>query len=356
MPRIIPPFVPLVLCLAISLAVLPERFFPLAAQDADRISPLDGDGKLVQFSRDLVPLLAARCAQCHRGENPKGDFRIDDPEHVMRYVTPGDVEGSALYSDYLRSDDPELLMPPASHGGPLQPAELALVRTWIEEGASWPAEVIFPADGTDPGNEKASAQGTQLTTTVPSTWPARIWAFQGYFHPAVVHFPIALLTMGALFVLIGLVWTKLGTQIPLACLLLGSVSAVVASCMGWSLASEQGYPGFAAGLDKEVNSHRLSGIVVALLAVGLAVVAIFGVWKGRRGWNFVWKTGLLVLAGLVGLVGHQGGELTYGTEYYQRAFARLGWNDPMTEAIPAASSGSSPGSESAAEGSSTTGE
>ena len=37
----------------------------------------------------------------------------------------------------------------------------------------------------------------------------------------------------------------------------------------------------------------------------------------------VWKIGLLVVAGMVGAVGHQGGELSYGADFYPRAFRIL---------------------------------
>jgi hypothetical protein len=147
-----------------------------------------------------------------------------------------------------------------------------------------------------------------------------------------VHFPIALLTVGALFVVLGLVWPKVGTQIPLACLLIGSLSAVVASTMGWAFAAEQGYPGYEAGWEAEVNSHRWSGIIVTGLAAALSVVALIGVSKSSKSLNFLWKGGLIALAAMIGLVGHQGGEMTY-PGLYERAFSRL---NPVAQTADAA--------------------
>lgn len=290
---------------------------PARAEEAPA-SPVDEEGRIVNFQRDIAPLLAAHCLECHGEESPKADFRVDDPEIFMQYVTPEDLESSTLYLDYLLSEDPDMLMPPPAHGGPLSPADLALIRVWIEEGANWPEDaVVRPADHVETEHPELEV----LTSTAPLH--KRIWAFQGYFHPAVVHFPIALLVIGGLFVVLGLKWPVLGTQVPLVCILFGSATAVVACVMGWSFAVERGFPSYAAGLDEEINSHRWAGIALAVASVVLAVIAVIAVRRESVSLNRLWKAGLLLVALAVGLVGHQGGELTYGTGFYPKAFERL---------------------------------
>lgn len=291
-------------------------------------SPVDEEGRVVNFRRDIAPLLAAHCLECHGSENPKADFQVNDRDIFLQYIEPEDAESSMLYTDYLLSVDPDMLMPPPSHKGPLQPAELALIRLWIEEGAVWPEGVPVqgPTIHVEVEHSDAPAAPAEPPRAGPQPLLARVWAFQGYLHPATVHFPIALLMLGGLFVVLGLKWPALGTQIPLACLLLGSVSAVVACLMGWSFATEEGYPSYTAGMDKEVNWHRWSGIFVAALSVVLAVIAVVATVRNSRKLNGVWKTGLLVAAAAVGLVGHQGGELTYGKEFYIEAFETL-WGE-----------------------------
>lgn len=296
--------------------------------DAPR-SPVDEEGRVVNFKRDIAPLLAAHCLECHGSDKPKADFQVNDRDIFLQYIEPEDPDSSMLYTDYLLSEDPDMLMPPPSHNGPLPPADLALIRVWIEEGANWPegpegavvAGAETPAGG-EINHQKPPAEEPQAATG-PQPLLSRVWAFQGYLHPATVHFPIALLMLGGLFVILGLKWPALGTQIPLACLLLGSVSAVVASLMGWSFATEEGYPGYTAGLDKEVNWHRWSGIFVAALSAILAVIAVVGTVRNSRKLNVIWKSGLLIAAVSVALVGHQGGELTYGKEFYIKAFETL---------------------------------
>lgn len=126
--------------------------------------------------------------------------------------------------------------------------------------------------------------------------------------------------MGAGFVVIGYKIPALGTQIPLACLLLGSAFSVVATVMGWSFSTVQGYGGWnrfdAAMLDKEIFWHRWSAVILTALSVTFALIALWSTRTGSRRGTMTWKLGLLVCAGIVGAVGHQGGEMTYGADFY----------------------------------------
>ncbi len=280
---------------------------------------LDDDGRLVRFDRDIAPILRARCLECHGPEDAKNDFRVDDVDSLMAYVSPEDLEASSLFTDYLTTDDDDMLMPPVSHQGPLSLGELALLRTWIHEGAVWPDGFELVAE--------AEAETPLQIVEVPQNSDgllARVWAFQGYLHPAAVHFPIALLSIGGLFVVLSWIWPALGNQVALACLWIGSVAAIGTTLMGWSFATEQGYGAWdRIDMDTEVFWHRWSAIVVTVVAVAAALVAAIAINRNSRALNATWKGGLLITAVLVGLVGHQGGEMTYGKTFYQRAFDRL---------------------------------
>ncbi|TWU00765.1 c-type cytochrome domain-containing protein [Stieleria varia] len=279
-------------------------------------SPRDPDGRMVNFERDIVPIFQKHCLECHGPKEAKSDFRIDELDTVMAYVEPGDVESSAMFVEYMTTDDPDLMMPPPSKGGPLSAAELSLVHLWIAEGANWPEGVIVGEPGVE-GHEAVVEPKPEVARSVVG----RLWGFQGYFHPAAVHFPIALLSLGGLFVIVGLKWPTLGTQIPLACLLLGAPAAIGATLMGLSFATEQGYGSWTkVDFDSEVFWHRWSGVIVAVLATVFAVIALMSLKKKNDGLTRVWKIGLVVLAGMIGAVGHQGGELSYGKDFYTRAF------------------------------------
>ena len=101
------------------------------SDEQETVFPLDDDGKLVQFERDIAPILRDRCLECHGPDDAKNDFRVDDPDSMLEYIEADDHESSILYTDYLTIDDEDMLMPPTSHGGPLSAGDLAVFRVWI---------------------------------------------------------------------------------------------------------------------------------------------------------------------------------------------------------------------------------
>jgi len=284
--------------------------------DEAKSSPKSGSG-LVDFQRDVAPLLAKRCLECHGPKQAKNDFRVDDSEILMGYIEAGDSGNSSLVTDYLITADPDSLMPPASHGGPLPTADIALLKLWIDEGAVWPSGATVVA-ASEAGQSKPVPAANKV---MPSSLAARLWAFQGFFHPATVHFPIALLLLGALAAVGSYLpgWTS-AEPIAKFCLFFGAIFAVVACFMGWSFATERGYGNWTA-TDGEIFWHRWSGIILAIFSVVLMLLS----WKSNRSGNtkHIWKLGMLLAAVIVGLVGHQGGELTYGKAMYDRAFEYL---------------------------------
>ena len=299
----------------------PTQQPPVEGDDLEMPFALDEDGRLVQFDQHIAPIFRQYCLQCHNAEDEKGGFRIDDRDTVMAYLEPNDASASMLFTDYLTIDDEDMLMPPRTHGGPLSAGELSLIQAWINEGADWPDDDALVA----------SADQDAIATPVapPKSLVSRVWAAQGFLHPATVHFPIALLLVGAAFVVIGWKWPAVGTQIPLACLVIGAITSVASTAMGFSFAVEQGYGSWnrfdAAMFDKEVFWHRWTGVIVAMMASVLAIIGVVSIRKDDphpRGTK-IWKGGLLVCAALVGLVGHQGGEMTYGTDLYPKMFRTL---------------------------------
>ncbi|MFG0289038.1 MAG: c-type cytochrome domain-containing protein [Rhodopirellula sp. JB044] len=279
--------------------------------------PVDEEGRVVNFQRDIAPIFREHCLECHGPDDAKNDFRIDDPDLVFDYVEAEDASSSSMYVDYMTTDDDDMLMPPRGHGGPLSAAELALVRLWIDEGAHWPEDAMLDGSGAPlPETEELSVEDMGLV--------ARVWSFQGFLHPATVHFPIALLLVGALFVVLGWKWPAIGTQIPLACLLIGAASSIAATMMGWSFSVEKGYGSWNRfDFDAEIFWHRWSAVVVTVSATVLSVIALMSQRNSSPKLTATWKIGLLLVAGLVGAVGHQGGELTYGKAFYPKAFSIL---------------------------------
>ena len=285
---------------------------------------VDDDGRVVSFARDIVPIFREHCYECHNAENAKNDFRIDEVDSVMSYVSEGEAEDSDLYATYMLSDDDDLLMPPPSHGGPLPPGELALVRVWIDEGADWPENVDVRPPEEDEDDVIEVVDADEPARNVAE----RVWAAQGYLHPATVHFPIALLLVGGLFVPVSMRFPQVNRQIAMTCLFLGAASAVVATMMGWAFAPERGYGGWTkVDMDSEVFWHRWSAVILTTLSVGSAVMALFAVRRDSPRLHRAWQVGLVLCALIVGAVGHQGGEMTYGKDLYPKAFRVLTGSD-----------------------------
>jgi uncharacterized membrane protein len=284
------------------------------------------ESEVVSFEMDVAPLLDRRCATCHAGEHAKAGFRIDDRETVLGYIEPGDPENSVLWSDYINGEsavhNPETSVMPMS--GPIPMDELNVVERWIEQGADWPAGVRFVSIG---GTFVADAVNTR-----PNSLLSRIIGFFGYFHPAVVHFPIALLMFGGGAAALSFFTGNRATFVAFYCLLWGSLSATVSSVFGWCYADEKGYPAWSVvPTEKSIEAaaaifrHRWLGTATAIVSIVVMAVAIRALRKPKSSLQQVWRIGLIVVAVMVAIVGHQGGELVYG-DLVQRAFDRLAGN------------------------------
>ena len=93
---------------------------------------------LVSFTRDIRPILSDKCFHCHGpDENTReADLRFDDHQSALNVIEPGDVVNSELILRILE-EDPDLRMPPAHVKKPLQPAEIELLKRWVDQGADW---------------------------------------------------------------------------------------------------------------------------------------------------------------------------------------------------------------------------
>jgi len=90
----------------------------------------------VDFAHDVLPILRDRCATCHTGDARKGGLSMDTRAGLIKSeaVVPGKSDESELIYR-VTSEDRLERMPPK--GDPLTHNEIAVLRTWIEQGASW---------------------------------------------------------------------------------------------------------------------------------------------------------------------------------------------------------------------------
>jgi hypothetical protein len=101
----------------------------------------------VDFNRDIKPILSNRCFFCHGPDEEERQggtdgLRLDTREGATEdlgghaAVVAGDVESSGLIERVL-SRDADSVMPPPDHGQRLTPAEVELLKQWIEQGAKY---------------------------------------------------------------------------------------------------------------------------------------------------------------------------------------------------------------------------
>ncbi|MGE0607898.1 MAG: DUF1553 domain-containing protein [Pirellulales bacterium] len=106
----------------------------------------------IEFNRDIRPIFSDVCFACHGPDEQqrKGELRLDKEltdsaegnatgggkRHSI--LSPGDPDHSELFRR-VSSVDPEMRMPPVEHTRQLSPRQVALIRRWIEQGATWQA-------------------------------------------------------------------------------------------------------------------------------------------------------------------------------------------------------------------------
>lgn len=115
---------------------------------ADGASP--SDGVKVDFLRDVRPILAHHCFQCHGPDDAKrkANLRLDSKEEVFakrkgkHVVEPGSLDGSLVF-ERLTTENEKKRMPPPGKAEPLTEAQVGVLRAWIEQGAAWTEHWAF---------------------------------------------------------------------------------------------------------------------------------------------------------------------------------------------------------------------
>lgn len=97
--------------------------------------------------RDLIhPMMEQNCLSCHNADKTKGELNLENYQghlaggEIGPAVVPHDLDGSELYFRITLPQNDEEFMPP-DEKPPLMEQEVALIKWWIENGASADAKI-----------------------------------------------------------------------------------------------------------------------------------------------------------------------------------------------------------------------
>src|SRR5690242_724057 len=109
------PGIPILLWLAVSAAPVPK----------------------IDFATRIQPIFEESCYACHGPKQQMAGLRLDTKSSAFAAaIVAGAAAASPLYKRVAGLGG--LVRMPL--GGKLEPAQIALIRTWIEEGAAWPEQ------------------------------------------------------------------------------------------------------------------------------------------------------------------------------------------------------------------------
>lgn len=103
--------------------------------------PVAARAGAVSFSHDIRPLLAENCLKCHGGVKEAGKLNLQFRDRALTggasklpAIVPGHPETSELMKRLTSTDDDERMPKKLA---PLKPAQIAVLKQWIAEGANW---------------------------------------------------------------------------------------------------------------------------------------------------------------------------------------------------------------------------
>ena len=140
----------------------------------------------INFTDHIRPIMERSCWNCHGEAAQLADLDLSSRDGALAggtkgaAIVPGDAESSRLYRMVAGLDQPAMPM----SGDALTDAELAAVRTWIEEGAHWDASGATGAEAA-----LAALENSELPAGARDYWAfkhpeqARVPAADVYTHP-----------------------------------------------------------------------------------------------------------------------------------------------------------------------------
>ncbi len=121
---------------------------------------------IVDFNREVRPILSDRCYGCHGPDANKGrkaGLRLDELAGATKKLKSGDVAivpgdlGKSVMAKRIASNDPEEIMPPPELHRPLSGVEKDILNRWIKQGAKYDPHWAFVTPRAYPAPAMADA-------------------------------------------------------------------------------------------------------------------------------------------------------------------------------------------------------
>lgn len=133
-----------------------------------------GDDKSDHFEIRVRPLFVQKCAECHSGSTPEGNFGLDTADAFRKGGKTGSPviannADASLIIQRVVSEDKKLVMPPEQK---LTEAEIADLKKWVNDGAHWPDSVAMPQTADDKASHWAFQPVKEVTppTVANASW------------------------------------------------------------------------------------------------------------------------------------------------------------------------------------------
>lgn len=94
----------------------------------------------MDFRRDIQPIFAEHCFECHGSDKEEGGLRLDDLARCLAggksgsaVIVPGNRAESLLYQYITGQNEDHVIMPPKEHGNPASAGDCEMVGMWIDQ-------------------------------------------------------------------------------------------------------------------------------------------------------------------------------------------------------------------------------
>ncbi len=150
----------------------------LSAQAPSPASPPAAASAPVTFARDIEPIFAKSCWNCHSADAQLADLDLSTREAAIRggehgaAIVPGNAEQSRLYRMVAGLES--ITMP--MDGSKLEAAEIAAIKSWIDQGAEWgasPAAATAKPAGA-PNSALAALENMDITPEQRAYWAFKL--------------------------------------------------------------------------------------------------------------------------------------------------------------------------------------